>query len=81
MYLAWFDATPTNSAEARPGVKERKSPEQKIGEARARYVQKFGEEPRVCMVNPADVCQVEGIEVRPLNYIGRHCFWIGKDDA
>lgn len=68
MYLAWFDA-------------DRKKPvDQKIAEARERYRAKFGHEPAVCLVNPADAVEGGTIEVRPLQHIGRHCFWIGFDD-
>ena len=69
MYLAWFDA-------------DRKKPTgQKIAEARERYLAKFGHEPAVCLVNPADAVESGSIEVRPLQHIGRHWFWIGFDDA
>ena len=68
MYLAWYDA-------------DRKKPlVQKIADARARYVQKFNAEPVVVLVNPEDACAVDGLEVRALPHIGRHCFWVGKDD-
>ena len=69
MYLAWFDG-------------DRKKPtNQKIEEARARYVAKFGRQPAVCLVNPADLVPNSAVELRPLNQISRNCFWIGYDDA
>ena len=68
MYLAWFDA-------------DRKKPvAEKIAEARERYVEKFGAEPVVCLVNPADVVEGSAVELRPATYIGRNCFWIGVDE-
>src|SRR5947209_6259982 len=68
MYLAWFDA-------------DRKKPvAEKIEEARERYVEKFGAEPVVCLVNPADVVEGSAVELRPATYIGRNCFWIGVDE-
>ena len=69
MYLAWFDANP------------KKPVTQKIAEARERYVEKFGRQPRVCLVNPGDMVPESAVELRPLTHIGRHCFWIGMDDA
>jgi hypothetical protein len=69
MYLAWFDA-------------DRKKPiAQKIVEAHERYVAKFGRQPRVCLVNPEDVIADSPITLRPLNNIGRNCFWIGMDES
>lgn len=68
MYLAWFDAD------------RDKSSAKKVADARARYVQRFGAEPLVCMVNPVNVCDVVGIKVVPLAHIGEHCFWIGQDE-
>ncbi len=69
MYLAWFDA-------------DRKKPvAQKIAEAHERYVTKFGRQPLVCLVNPEDVIADAPIALRPLNNIGRNCFWIGMDES
>ena len=68
MYLAWFDAD------------RKKSVAEKIAEARERYVEKFGAEPVVCLVNPADVVEGSAVELRPATYIGRNCFWIGVDE-
>lgn len=68
MYLAWFDA-------------DRKKPvATKIAEAHQRYVAKFGRQPLVCLVNPQDASAEAAVELRPLNSIGRNCFWIGTDD-
>ena len=69
MYLAWFDG-------------DRKKPvAQKIAEAHARYVAKFGRQPRVCLVNPEDVIADAPVRLRPLSNIGRNCFWIGMDES
>jgi len=68
MYLAWFDA-------------DRKKPvATKIAEAHERYVAKFGRQPLVCLVNPEDASAEAAIELRPLQSIGRNCFWIGTDE-
>ena len=68
-YLAWFDA-------------DRKKPAyRKVEQAAERYERKFGSEPTVCLVNPADDCFVPGISVRPAAHIARHCFWVGRDDS
>ncbi len=69
MFLAWFDA-------------DRKKPvATKIAEAHARYVEKFGKQPLVCLINPDDLITDAKIELRPLPSIGRNCFWIGADDV
>jgi hypothetical protein len=68
MYLAWFDSNP------------KKAVHDKIGEARARYLDKFGQEPLVCLVNPDDAVEGSAVELRPVAHIARHCFWIGYDD-
>lgn len=68
MYLAWFDGD------------RKKSVQEKILDARARYLYKFGVEPAVCLVNPADLIEESVVELRPATYIGRNCFWIGVDD-
>ncbi len=68
MYLAWFDA-------------DRKKPvTEKIADARERYLAKFGAEPAVCLVNPADAVPGTPVELRPAAYISRNCFWIGVDE-
>ena len=68
MYLAWFDA-------------DRKKPvTEKVAEARERYLAKFGAEPAVCLVNPADAVPGTPVELRPTAYISRNCFWIGVDE-
>lgn len=69
MYLAWFDANP------------KKPTTQKIAEAHERYVEKFGRKPLVCLVNPDDMIADSPVELRPLQHISRHCFWIGVDEA
>jgi hypothetical protein len=70
MYLAWFDHTDP----------KKKPTMQKIAEGMARYQQKFGAEAVVCLCNPTDAAEVQGIEVRAYDHISRHCFWIGCDD-
>lgn len=69
MYLAWFDGD------------RKKSVATKIEEARERYINKFGSQPVVCLVNPQDLIPNAVIELRPLETIGRNCFWIGVDDV
>src|SRR3712207_8939023 len=47
---------------------------------RSRYLAKFGAEPAVCLVNPADAVPGTPVELRPAAYISRNCFWIGVDE-
>lgn len=69
MYLAWFDAD------------RKKSPTKKIADAHARYLEKFGKAPKVCLVSGEDACESELVAVEVRREIGRYCFWIGEDDT
>jgi hypothetical protein len=69
MYLAWFDAD------------KKKPAAEKLAEACRRYREKFGHEPRVCLVNPEDAFEGAPVELRPAAYIGRGSFWVGIDEA
>lgn len=68
-FLAWFDSNPKKSAAT------------KIAEAQRRYIEKFGQPPLVCLVNPADAGAAAEVELRPLAHIGKGCYWIGVDDT
>ena len=69
MFLGWFDDTP------KKGVAE------KIQEAVERYIEKFGEEPSLCLVNAADVVAYNGLEVKPVEYVRPNHFWVGREEA
>jgi hypothetical protein len=67
--LLWFDDSPT-----RPVA-------DKIGNAVARYQQKYGHSPDVCYVNPGQVSERElnigPVKVLPAQTILPHHFWLG----
>lgn len=71
--LLWFDGDP------------KKGLEQKIGEAVARYREKFGAAPNTCFVHPKDLnshgsVAPRGIRVVAASNILRNHFWVGWDD-
>lgn len=69
--LLWFDKD------------SKRSLEDKIAQAVARYVQKFGHEPNVCYVNPQMIGEGESakmsaqVRVVSLHNVLPHHFWIG----
>jgi hypothetical protein len=69
--LLWFDND------------SKRSLEDKIAQAVARYVQKFGHEPNTCYVNPQMIGEGEDariskqVRVVPAHNILPHHFWIG----
>lgn len=69
--LLWFDND------------SKRSLEDKIAQAVARYVQKFGHEPNTCCVNPQMIGEGEGarlsIQVRVVSVhnVLPHHFWVG----
>jgi len=68
MFLGWYDDT------------RKKDPREKIEEAVERYIAKFGAHPDLCLVNPADLTQYDGVEVKAVSYIRPNHFWVGQAD-
>jgi alkyl sulfatase BDS1-like metallo-beta-lactamase superfamily hydrolase len=64
-YLGWFDDNPKKSAE------------QKIDDAVARYVKRFGRRPNLCLVNRADCVNHRSVEVRAAGHVHRNHFLVG----
>lgn len=67
MYLLWYDDT------------KKKPTEDKILEGVQRYVERFGQTPNVCLVNPSEVILSNGITVRPASYVRPNHYWIGVE--
>ncbi|MEJ7652430.1 MAG: hypothetical protein WKH64_03275 [Chloroflexia bacterium] len=67
MFLMWFDDT------------KKKPVEEKILEGIERYVQRFGAAPDVCLVNPSEVVQAQGIAVRATHYVRPNHYWFGVE--
>ena len=66
--LLWFDDSPTRTAS------------DKIGNAVRRYQQKYGHNPDVCYVHPAQLGEdlsVEDVKVLPAKSVLPHHFWLG----
>lgn len=68
--LLWFDDDP------------RRGLEEKVRQAAARYLQKFGVAPNVCYVNDKTIDQaevrVDSVRVRPAPTVRPHHFWVGR---
>ncbi len=69
MFLIWYDDT------------KKKPTEEKILEGVERYIERFGEPPNVCLVNPSDVVPTKGITVRPTTYVRANNYWLGVETA
>ncbi len=65
MFLLWYDDT------------KKKPVEEKILEGIERYIERFGETPNLCLVNPSQAVQAQGIIVRPTTYVRPNNYWIG----
>jgi hypothetical protein len=68
MYMMWFDDS------------IKKTSALKIEEAVEAYVRHFKAKPNVVLVNEADVDQVKGLQIRSVNYVRRHNYWVGWED-
>lgn len=69
MFLLWYDDT------------KKKPAEEKILEGVRRYIERFGETPNVCLVNPAEATTARGLVIRPTAYVRPNNYWIGVDDT
>ena len=75
-YLGWYDANKKKHVRA------------KLAEAIARYQEKFGRYPRICLtsrqdaldlVEPSRKYELPGIIIQERPYIARFTFYIGED--
>ena len=72
MFLGWYDPDKHKPAEA------------KVAEAVARYREKFGSAPDLCLTSAVDAAALSGnidMPVRAVSYIGRHTFYVGIEEA
>ena len=67
MFLIWYDDT------------KKKPTEAKIVEGVQRYLERFGEAPNVCLVNPSQAVSAAGLEVRPTPYVRANNYWLGVE--
>ncbi len=67
MFLLWFDDT------------KKKPVEEKISEGISRYVERFGEAPNICLVNPSELVSAKGLLIRPAAYVRPNYYWIGVE--
>lgn len=65
MFYGWFDDNPKLTTVL------------KIADAVAAYARRFGVQPDLVLVNPEEVCAVDGLVVRPESFIRRNNYWVG----
>lgn len=65
MFLGWYDPD------------KKKTIEEKIAAAARRYERKHGEPPVIALVNPTQVAEVEGIDVRPAVHVAPNTIYVG----
>ena len=66
--LLWYDGD------------KRRSPQDKLDQAAARYAERFGRQPDTCHVNPAELFQHPSLRVLPDPAVLPSHFWIGEDE-
>lgn len=67
MFLGWYDPD------------KKKSIEEKIAAAARRYERKHGQAPAVALVNPTQVAEVEGLEIRPAAHVAPNTIYVGLE--
>lgn len=71
MFLGWYD----------PDTK--KDVKKKLADAKARYTEKFGREPKFCLTSPVDAAalgaECHGMQVHARAYIATFTFYIGEN--
>lgn len=71
MFLGWYDPDKRVPATA------------KVAEAVERYVEKFGEQPEICLTSAADAAELDGktdLPVRAVTFISRYTYYVGVEE-
>ncbi len=68
MFLGWYDPD------------KKKTIEEKIAAAARRYERKHGSLPAIALVNPSQLVEVEGVDVRPAAHVAPNTVYVGDDD-
>jgi hypothetical protein len=66
--LLWYDGD------------KRRSAQDKLDQAAARYAERFGRQPDTCQVNPAELFEHPTIRVVPSQAVLPGHFWVGEDE-
>lgn len=66
MFLGWYDPD------------KKKSIEEKIAAAARRYERKHGQTPNIALVNPGQLVEVAGLDVRPAAHVALNTVYIGQ---
>jgi len=69
MYLMWYD----NDRKKQPSVK--------IEEAIERFVEKYGYQPSVVLVNPGEPVDAAPLPIVTRPTVARNFFWVGDEEA
>jgi hypothetical protein len=68
MFLLWYDSDRKKQSSA------------KIEEAVERFVEKYGRQPSVVLVNPNEPVDAAPLPVVVRPTVGRHSFWVGDEE-
>ena len=69
MFLGWYDPD------------KKKTVAEKLAAAIRRYEAKWGQAPAVALVNPAEVIELEDIDVRPAVHVAPNTYYVGACEA
>lgn len=66
MFLGWYDPD------------KKKTIEEKLAAAVRRYEAKWGHTPEVALVNPAEVVEIDGLDIRPAAHVAPNTYYVGE---
>jgi len=68
MFLLWYDSDRKKHSSA------------KIEEAMERFIEKYGHQPTVVLVNPGEPIEAAPLPVVARPTVARHSFWVGDEE-
>ena len=69
MFLGWYDPD------------KKKTVAEKLAAAIRRYEAKWGHAPAVALVNPAEVIELDGLDVQPAAHVAPNTYYVGAYEA
>lgn len=67
MYVGYYDPD------------KKKTSVEKLSDAAARYRRRWNREPRIALVNAADACSLDGIDVRVVGHVAPNVYLVGEE--
>ncbi len=68
-YLAWYDDD------------KKKAAAKKIDEAYERFIERYGLEPNICLVNEEEEIRHDKLIIKQVHRVAKNTYWIGHEDA